>query len=186
MAMVLVMAGCLAAPASARVFTVMPMNAAEEPVEFFLDNEALFAYAVVDQFGGRICIVDADAEGGSCDKPAWGSANNVLGLGSQIIPIEAPSLKAGEWRLLGDNESGDDVLSEVFTVHPCVPDENTDCSTTIGQQAVQAYKDAAQGMNQSMDGMCRMSNLMSHAGELNTIRKKIGKDPGELPARARR
>jgi hypothetical protein len=89
---VLALLGLLAvAPsAQARVYSVFPSGVSEEPVEHLLDNDALFVIGTTDMFGGRLCVVAAAATSGSCDAPAWGSPNHVSGLGTFIIPIEAP------------------------------------------------------------------------------------------------
>ena len=80
------------APASqAGLYNPIPMNSEEEPVDQFVDDYALLVYVTSDIKGGRVCIVEATVEDpadGSCDRPAWGSPNDIVGIGSIIQPIE--------------------------------------------------------------------------------------------------
>ncbi len=76
---------------------------------------------------------------GSCDSPAWGSSNYIVGIGSVIQPIEAPTLNPGQWRLLTEDSIGDPVtLSEVFTVLACDA-----CSREFAVEAVNRWKQTA-------------------------------------------
>src|SRR5688572_33280639 len=81
--------------AQAALHNPIPMNQDEEPTYDFVDDDALFIYVTSDIAGGRACIVEASVAtpgAGSCDTPAWGSPNAIVGIGSIITPLEAPSL----------------------------------------------------------------------------------------------
>ena len=131
-----------AGPALAALYNPIPMNQYEEPTYDFVDDDALFVYVTSDIKGGTVCIVEASVSQpseGSCDSPAWGSSNYIVGIGSVIQPIEAPTLNPGQWRLLTEDSIGDPVaLSEVFTVLAC-----DTCSREFAVEAVNRWKQTA-------------------------------------------
>ena len=127
--------------ALAALHNPIPLNSSEEPTEDFTDADALFAYVTSDIAGGRVLVEGAitDPNAASCDHPAWGTENTVLGIGSIFVPIQGPPLEPGEWRLLvEDSIGGQHALSAPFYVTPC-----PGCSHAIGLAAVQEFKNAA-------------------------------------------
>jgi hypothetical protein len=148
----------LAAPhsAGARVNNLIPANADGDPTDVFAANDALFTYATSDLNGGTVCVVNEDigdvSDGSaSCNQPAWGSPNVIFGIGTVFQPLEAPFLKVGTWRLLGDSGStGADTLSEPFTVVACA----ATCDPTIAQETVNRWKAAAAPMHEGLGELC--------------------------------
>ena len=67
---------------------------------------ALFAIGTADLGGGRVCIVDieADVDTASCNTPAWGTPNQIVAVGTFIQPIEGPFLRTGIWRRFGEGD----------------------------------------------------------------------------------
>jgi hypothetical protein len=157
-----------AAPADARIFQIFPADESETATFDLTDDQALFAIGTTDFLGGQICIVDdltEDPGNGSlsCDNAAWGSPNQVIGLGTFIIPIESPTLKIGRYKLLGDGGflPGDDALSLPFTIHPC-----RSCNPRIGTLAIAAYKNTARAMEAPIDDLCTWFNYMDLVGNI--------------------
>jgi hypothetical protein len=158
--------------AHAAVHNLVPANQAEEPTESFRADEALFFYATSDIKGGRVCIVPAEGEMEelSCESPAWGSPNTVGGIGTIFSVAEAPYLRVGSWRLLGEtiadeeNDAEPTAISAPFTVSPC----GAGCDPTLGSDAVTAFKSAAQGRFGAYYVAC--AAMVLHAGfkELNS------------------
>ena len=158
-----------AGPAGARIFQILPADESETPTLDFTDDQALFAIGTSDFLGGQVCVVSSattDPGDGSlkCGQE-WGSPNQVIGLGTFIIPIESPPLRVGTWRLLGDGGPlpGDDALSLPFTVHPC-----TACDPRIGLEAIAAYKAVARAMQPPMGNLCTSFNYMDLVGDIAT------------------
>jgi uncharacterized repeat protein (TIGR01451 family) len=155
-----------AAPAEATIFQVIPADETETPNFGFEDDQALFAIGTSDFFGGRVCIVGASATPGdnlSCDSPAWGSPNQVLTVGTFIIPIESPTLQIGTYRLLGDNANpvGPDSISEPFTISAC-----TSCDPRIGILAIASYKATARAMSPAVDPLCKGLNYFNRVAQI--------------------
>ena len=81
-----------------------------------------------------------------------GVANQIVAVGTFIIPIQGPMLHIGRWRLFGEGDCQELMkglcltpatrsMSEPFTVTPCAPA----CDTTLADAALQAWKDVAEG-----------------------------------------
>src|SRR5215210_88760 len=158
----------LPSAAGAAVHNVRPADSSENPAEEFLDNDALLAMGTVDTFGAEVCVVPATAGSGSCKHAAWGGSNNVIGIGTFFIPISAPPLKAGTWRLLADNGDADeDEVSEPFTVTHCDPEADGGCNFHIGLEAVERYKEAARGLRTGTGAACTVDELVSSLKQLN-------------------
>lgn len=134
--------------AGAALHSPIAADASGDPTDTFTSSDALFAYVLSDLKGGRICVVPGDVTdpaAASCDDPAWGPRSadeqTVLSIGTTFVPVVAPPLEPGTWRLLVQDAEGNadpHELSQPFTVTPCV-----DCSTTIADEALQPFKDAA-------------------------------------------
>jgi hypothetical protein len=163
--LVSVFAATFSPSASARIFQVIPADETETPTFDFEDDQALFAIGTSDFLGGQVCIVSAattdPGDGSLSCGQAWGSPNQVITVGTFIIPIESPTLRVGTWRLLGDGGflPGQDALSEPFTIHPCAQ-----CDPRIGSGAIAAYKDTARAIGPPMDNMCKWFNYMNLVG----------------------
>jgi PKD repeat protein len=158
-------------PAAAGVFNPIPADVAEDPQDSFVDDDALFAYATVDIAGGRLCVVSGTESPASqsCDRPAWGSAKTVIGLGTTYTLIKGPPLKPGTWRLLAENSIGDTTgFSQPFTVSPC-----GDCSQEIAAAVVAQWKQRAAQMKVGGDVMCTAWALQESG---------ITKMPGQIRA----
>ena len=143
-----------APPVKAGIYSLFAANSAEDITETIAADDAIFAIGTSDLGGGRVCIVneDADIKSASCNAPAWGSPNQVVAVGTFIIPIQAPMLYIGRWRLFGEGDCLELMkglcltpatrsMSEPFTVTPCAPA----CDTTLATAALQAWKDVAEG-----------------------------------------
>jgi streptogramin lyase len=135
----------VAPPAVAGLSNAIPANASGDPTESFTDDEAVFAYVLSDIKGGEVCIVAgtfSEPSGLDCSAEAWGGKNTVVGIGTQFVPIAAPPLKPGTWRLLTtDSEGGSPKLSQPFTVSPCSLGQ---CDYTIASGILADYKAAAE------------------------------------------
>lgn len=152
----------MAPSAQAAVNNLFPADVDGFPKGNFFADEALFLTATSDIEGGRICIVEesvTDPSSTNCLSPAWGSPNTYVTLGTLLgVPLEAPLLAPGRWRLLStvvvdDKEIGHE-LSEVFEVRPC----QGDCDTSVGQAQVDAWKDGA-------ESNARAYSAASHAAD---------------------
>ena len=163
------------APASqAGLYNPIPMNSEEEPDDQFVDDDALFVYVTSDIKGGRVCIVEATVEApadGSCDRPAWGSPNDIVGIGSIIQPIEGPSLIPGTWRILAeDSEGTPTAVSVEFTVTSCF-----DCSREPALAKMREWKDRAEQMRTGVGLACIAFSVKDAADSVTAARGKIKK-----------
>ena len=163
------------APASqAALYNPIPMNSDEEPDDQFVDDDALFVYVTSDIKGGRVCIVEVSVEvpaDGSCDRPAWGSPNDIVGIGSIIQPIEGPSLIPGTWRLLAeDSEGTPTAVSVEFTVTSCF-----DCSRAPALAKMREWKARAEQMRTGVGLACIAFSLKDAADSVTAARGKIKK-----------
>ena len=144
----------------------IPLNGAEEPTDAFTDADALFVAVLSDIKGGTVCVVSAAVTspgGGSCKHPAWGSPNNIVGLGTVIQPIEAPPLRIGTWKLLSEDTSGNGVgLSDVFSVDACV-----DCSRELAAAALGPWKLTAE---QNVIGATATCTVMTILNKFDSAR----------------
>ena len=167
-----VLAMTLAAEASAALHNPIPANAEEEPTNEFTDAEGLFAYFTSDIKGGTICVVAGqatDPNAVSCEKPAWGTPNFELTIGTEFSVLEGPPLQPGEWRLLvEDSQGGQHALSEVFYVTPC-----PECSREIGQEAVEQFKNAAAGNAVGATTTCLGMTAKELAGEIIGAHQRV-------------
>lgn len=162
------------APAHAALHNPIPFNATGEPAYEFVDDDALFVYVTSDIAGGTVCIVRATvpvAELGSCKRPAWGTPNHIVGIGSVIQPIEGPSLMPGEWKLLTEDSTGTPTeLSEAFTVTSCA-----DCSREFALAAINQWKDRARDMRLGLGLACTAFAVKDIAGEVTAARGSVHK-----------
>ena len=96
----------VAPPARAGIFSLFAANRAEDIADTIEADDALFAIGTADLGGGRVCIVDmeADVDTASCNTPAWGTPNQIVAVGTFIQPIEGPFLRPGIWRLFGEGD----------------------------------------------------------------------------------
>ena len=145
-------------PAAGAVANVIPADASGDPIDELRADEALFAYATVDLLGGKVCIVNAtvqSADDASCARPAWGTPNDVSGLGLTFLPIQPPILYVGRWRLLGHGDEGGRVLSQPFTVLPC----EHSCQPELALATLADWKAAAQASADALGYGCGDSGL---------------------------
>ena len=133
----------VAGPAAAGLHNALPADADENPADVFNDNDALFAYTTSDFTGGYVCILHAEAPADrTCDGPAWGDKNRVVGIGSQFTLIEFGDLLPGHWRLQTvDSEGKNGEAGGEFTVVPC-----PGCDNSISAAAAAQAKASAQGL----------------------------------------
>ena len=109
-------------PADATIFNIIPTHESGDPTDDFVDGEAIWAYITSDFGGGVACVVPASTDisnsDGSCKKPAMGKRQPIGAAFGVWLPIVAPDLKTGQFRLLADNgdQVGDDRLSVEFSV----------------------------------------------------------------------
>ncbi len=168
-------------PAYAGLFNPIPADFSGDPQDQFVDDDGLFAYTTSDIQGGRICIVNdevtlATAGDFPCNSPAWGSANTVVGIGTQYTLVEGPTLHLGTWRLITENTIGDATgLSIPFTVRAC-----PDCDGSIAGSAVQAFKASFGEMAFATDLVCTVwqtydvvSDIEGAAGEISVAHGKV-------------
>ena len=166
----------LAAPASAGVYNPIPADASGDLQDTFVDDDALFAYATVDIQGGEICIINNvdEMEGQSCERPAWGTSNTIVGIGTTYTLLEAPTLYPGTWRLLAVNSVGEPTaLSIPFTVSPC-----QDCSRAIADSVVAEWKARAGQARVGAQVMCTAWAIQAAAeipGKMTAAHGKITK-----------
>ena len=107
--------------AAAGLYGPIPANEEGDPTDEFVDDNALYVYVRSDIQGGRICVVENTDDVGavSCERPAWGTPNTIVSIGTTYALLEAPSLVPGTWRLLAENSEGTPTeLSIPFTVRP--------------------------------------------------------------------
>ena len=135
--------------ASAAINNLFPADVDGFPKGVFFADEALFLTATSDFEGGQVCIVDAGvtnpASANCRGGAAWGSPNTYITIGTLLgVPLEAPLLAPGSWRLLSTDVSGKNglAISEVFEVRPC----QGPCDTSVGVAQVEAWKDRADGL----------------------------------------
>ena len=135
-----------AAPAQARVYSVIPADAVG-PNDAFLTNEILYAMGTNNALEGAsdLCVVAAgSSDQGDCEEDAtWGRPNAIVVQGTfPPQPIEGAPLPPGTWQILADNGDEDtDVVSAQFTVLPCAPGD--ECPTTIADAVMAQWKQAA-------------------------------------------
>jgi PKD repeat protein len=142
----------LAGNAQAGLYNPVPANQFEEPTDTFVDDDAVFAYATSDIKGGSICIVnEADTmETASCESPAWGGSNVVVGIGTVYTIVAGPTLYPGNWRLLTEDSAGNPTgLTDVWTVTACPT-----CDRSVTDAIVAEWKARAAQMKFGTDVMC--------------------------------
>jgi len=176
------------APAQASIYNIRPVDSEGGPVDFYEDDDAIFAVGTSDTLGGTICVVssgETDPGDGSlsCERDAaWGSPNAYLGVGTVFTPIESPSLKLGRWKLLADGGvkgTAVDSLSDVFTVAPC-----SECDPSIATLALSSWKASAAAMapiGQLCDAADVAGQVVGLAGLASSGRDLITKVVGSLP-----
>ena len=170
------LAGAETAPTG--IYNPIPADFSGDPQDLFVDDDYLFAYVTSDIKGGRICVVNENATGATCDSPAWGDANTIVGIGTVYALIENPTLHVGRWRLLTENSIGERTgLSNVFTVRPC-----PDCSRELGASVAQEFKNRFRGMQLGADALClgwAIQDVVEGAtgivGEITAAHGKIGR-----------
>ena len=132
-------------PAHANIGTIVAADAAGSPVDSYESDEAIYALAVLDIMGGRVCVV-ADPNTDTCEAPAFGTKNYLTGIGTMHALIEAPYLKPGTYYLLAETfDNGlwvPTALSDAFTVTSCEAD-GARCDRTVAMQEVAAWKAAS-------------------------------------------
>lgn len=134
--------------ASAGIVGVAPSDS-DAPNQDFLTNDALWAVGVADVFSGvgQVCAVeDGTPASAHCSSDGfWGQPNAIGLVGTFQQPIVAPYLPPGTYRILGDNggDGGTNVLSDTFSVSPCVPAPGVDCSKDIASSQLDQWKAAA-------------------------------------------
>ena len=178
----------LAVPASAGVHNPIPADASGDLQDTFVDDDALFAYATVDIAGGEMCIVDNvdEMEGQSCQRPAWGTPNTIVGIGTTYTLLEAPSLVPGTWRLLAVDSVGEpSALSIPFTVSPC-----QDCSREIASSVVAEWKARAGQARVGAQVMCTAWAIQGAAeipGKITAaqLAREIERKARQIAARAK-
>ena len=125
--------------AQAELHGPIPYNEAVGEIYEFVDDDALSILVRSDLRGGTACVVEASVEDpadGSCDTPAWGTPNDIIGIGTVITLLQAPSLVPGDWRILVQNSVGEPTeVSEIFTVTACQT-----CSREAALSVVNAWK----------------------------------------------
>ena len=170
------LAGAESAPTG--IFNPIPADFSGDPQDLFVDDDYLFAYVTSDIKGGRICVVPENVSGASCDSPAWGDVNTIVGIGTVYALIEDPTLHVGRWRLMTENSIGEPTgFSNVFTVRPCL-----DCSRELGASVAQEFKNRFRGMQLGADALClgwAIQDVVEGAtgivGELTAAHGKIGR-----------
>jgi PKD repeat protein len=132
-------------PAAAALTNVFPANADGEiyPDDLTV-KDSLFVYVTSDLSGGRVCVIAATGDG-SCDRPAWGSPNVIIGIGTVFQLIEGPDLVEGDFRLRTESARPagvpgweEQATSGVFHIGPC----GEGCDPTIGAQQAADFKSA--------------------------------------------
>lgn len=159
--------------AEARLNNPIPFNEATgEPTYEFVDDDALSVYVTSDIAGGRACIVEAstaDPAAGSCDVPAWGSPNVIVGIGSIITLLEAPTLLPGNWRILVEDSTGTPTaVSEVFTVTSC-----DTCSRELSSAVVAGWKARAGDMREGLGLTCVAFAVKDVVDQVTAARGKV-------------
>ena len=138
---IVVPAAAAAPPAQAALHNPIPFNEVTgEPTYDFVDDDALSVYVTSDIRGGTACIVDRVGRGpirGVVRHARRGSSpNDIVGIGSVITLLEAPTLFPGNWRILVTDSTGvPTAISEVFTVTACQT-----CSRGPALEVVEAWK----------------------------------------------
>lgn len=150
-------------PAAAALTSANPADGYGELYPDLTTKDALFAYVTSDTRGGRVCVVAATGTP-SCERPAWGTPNILLGIGTMFTLIEGPDLEVGTWRLHTENPAPDDVwtpgyTSDVFTVRPC----DQDCDSTIGRQQADEFKAASVDNTKLARASCTAFAVMDRA-----------------------
>jgi PKD repeat protein len=163
----------LPAAAQAGLNTPIPANQYEEPTYDFVDDDALFVYVLSDTKGGRVCVVhDVESlDDASCDNPAWGGANTIVGVGTTYSLIAAPPLQVGPWKLLSeDSDHVPQHLSETFYVSAC-----PDCDRTFTNEIVQQWKAKAHDMSLLYNGVCAAFAIKSAGDAITGAHGKVKK-----------
>ena len=150
-------------PAAAQVFNIIPTDENGDPTDSFVTGQALWAYITSDFGGGVICVVSADvdsAQGGSCAHPAMGDKVFVGVVLGGWVPVMAPYLEPGSYRLLADNGGpGQDRVSEEFTVSPCSQDQPCPKEWTTEQLTV--FKAGMGVLYEGLKPVCQLLDLIS-------------------------
>jgi len=164
--------------AVAGVYNPIPADVSTElPEDVFSADDALGAYVTSDLKGGRICIVAADAtvDTASCDEPAWGTTNGVVGIGTLFIPMEGPSLAPGTWRMMTeDSAKGNRRISELFSVSSC----GQTCDPSIGRGAIDKWKSTASANLGLGRAVCAGLAVKDLHGSFVAARGKLTKTAG--------
>lgn len=173
----------LALSAGSAHATVSAVNAADESGttdDQFFTNEILYASGVNNALAGgaELCVVPSHVTSGTCreGEGGWGRPNVITVHGSFVAhPIVAPPLPPGTWRILADNgdDSTDVASAETFTVSRCP--EEMDCSETLANEQMQAWKDAAAASLTGMGAICLGSSLWKAGGASTAGSALLGK-----------
>jgi hypothetical protein len=95
LALVVAMSAVLVLPprrADAAITNVWPANAEEDIYpDDLTTTDGLYAWLTTDTRGGRVCVIPATGPG-SCDHPAFGEPNVVVGIGTMFVLLEGPEL----------------------------------------------------------------------------------------------
>lgn len=131
-------AGLLAAPAAARVYSVQPTNEdSGPPTDQFTTADPVFAIFRSDIEGGEICVVDAEGAESHC--------KTVISDSSLQWTLIAPGLPPGTYRLRAtDNDPDYSFLSIPFTVTHCgLADNACAAQRRMSDQVVARWKESA-------------------------------------------
>jgi hypothetical protein len=155
--------------AHAAVTSANPADGTGELYPDFTTDDALFAYVTSDTRGGRVCVIAATGDG-SCDAPAWGSPNTIVGIGTLFILLEGPDLEVGTWRLRTENPTPDGwergYTSAVFGVRPC----EVDCDKQIGRQQADDFKRASGATRDATAKTCTGFAVVTEIGRPVKVR----------------
>ena len=160
-------------PVAAGLYGPVPADQNGDPTDTFRSDDALFVFAVSDIKGGRVCVVPPTGAlaGLSCDAPAWGEPNTLVGIGTVYSLMEGPYLRVGSWRLLTETipvDPGEEAVplavSDVFTVSPC----DQTCDPTIAQAVVDEFKTTTLAQWEGYYDACTAMVLVSAAKGMNS------------------
>ena len=106
----------------------------------------------------------------TCDAPAWGTKNRIIGIGTQFTLIEFDfGLVPGAWRLQTVNSDGQNgEVGGEFFVEPC-----NGCDNSISAQAAAQAKAAANQMGQGVAAACLGFALKDLKGAVTGARSKL-------------
>jgi hypothetical protein len=139
-------AGLLAKPVAARVYSVQPTNEdGGPPTDQFTTADPIFAVFRADLEGGRICVIDSENRESHCKIIAA-----YIGTGWSFI---APGLPAGTYRLRA-SDPGYEFFSVPFTVSPCTA---PDCAERrrMSDAVVSEWKRAAAEQHARLGAICQ-------------------------------